>query len=105
MIRTLSATVLALTVACAVAPSWADDLPVPPIPPAASSLLTSAPVPSYDMKGPVGAVDQRPSVAIRFYRNNEFHTGYGFMPGSRYRSTEDSRPFPNPGISVSVPIK
>lgn len=67
--------------------------------------MTAAPVPNSNLTNPIAAGDPRPTVAIRFYRNEHFDTGYGFAPGSRFQSAEDTKPFQTPGISVSVPIK
>jgi len=103
---------LRLRLILAVAAAWlpgsiamAEELPVPPVPPAATSSLSAAPVPDADMRDPFGSTAPAPKVALRFYRNETYNGGYGYMPGSRYQSAEDKKPIQTPGFSVSVPIK
>ncbi|HVY16159.1 MAG TPA: hypothetical protein VHB27_13120 [Rhodopila sp.] len=88
----------------AAAPKIADDFPIPPIPPLTRPLPSVAPVPDADLTAP-SSLASGPTVALKFYRAPTFDPGYGFAPGSRYRSPEDRKPIQTPGFSVSVPIR
>lgn len=86
-------------------PALAADFPVPPPPPTHVPLGETAPVPNVDARMPVAPVSETPSVAVRLYRARPFDHSAGFVPGSRYQSSEDRKPIQTPGISVSVPLK
>lgn len=83
----------------------AEDLPVPPVPPANLPLPDTAPVPNPNAKAPVADPSDAPSVDVKLYRARPYDPGVGFTPGSRYQSNEDRKPIQTPGLSFSVPIK
>jgi hypothetical protein len=83
----------------------ADDLPVPPIPPAHPPPGEIAPVPNIDARGPVTPPSEEPSIDVRLYRAGLFDPSQGFTPGSRYQDSEDRKPIQTPGLSISVPLK
>jgi hypothetical protein len=97
-----------LTLACllaAAAPAYAEELPVPPLPPGQAPADLAAPVPDNDLRNPVVASSDSPSFALKFYRARPYDPGMGFAPGSRYQTNEDRKPIQTPGLSVSVPLK
>ncbi len=97
---------LALAVLTAIAsPAVADTLPVPPIPPQVPPIADAAPVPDLNAEAPVTPASDQPSVNVRLYRARMYDPGFGFVPGSRYQSTEDRKPIQTPGLSISVPLK
>jgi hypothetical protein len=83
----------------------ANELPIPPIPPASHPSSTPAPVPDDQVRAPIAEVNSGPSVALRFYRNPAYTQGAGFTPGSQFQTPEDRKPIQTPGFSVSVPLK
>jgi hypothetical protein len=83
----------------------ADELPVPPLPPSNPPTAEIAPVPDPDVRDPVKPDAGQTSVNVRFYREKTYDTSMGFVPGSRYQSTEDRKPIQTPGFSLSVPIQ
>jgi hypothetical protein len=83
----------------------ADYLPVPPIPPNLPQIADAAPVPNPDAEAPVTPSSDEPSVNVRMYRIRMYDPSAGFVPGSRYQSTEDRKPIQTPGFSISVPLK
>ena len=85
-------------------PALAQNLPVPPVPPA-DAPADEAPVPNIDARPPAARSSDGPSVDVRLYRSKPYDPSLGFAPGSRYQSTEDRKPIQTPGISVSVPLK
>ena len=58
----------------------ADDLPVPPIPPANVPLADTAPVPAVSAQPPVAAASDQPSVDVKLYRAKPYDPGLGFTP-------------------------
>jgi len=82
----------------------ADDLPVPPVPPPHPPMDQAAPVPNVDARLPTAPASNAPTVDVRLYRARPYDPAYGFVPGSRYQSTEDRKPIQTPGLSVSVPL-
>ncbi len=85
--------------------AMAEDLPVPPIPPDIPPLADAAPVPNIDAQAPVTLTPDQPSVNVRLYRAKTYDPSAGFVPGSRYQSTEDRKPIQTPGFSINVPLK
>jgi hypothetical protein len=83
----------------------AEDLPVPPIPPNIAPIADAAPVPNPDAEAPVTPSSDEPSVNVRLYRVRMYDPSAGFVPGSRYQSSEDRKPIQTPGLSISVPLK
>lgn len=83
----------------------AEQLPVPPLPPAIPPAAEVAPVPDQDARGPAVIASDSPSVALKLYRAPTYDPGMGFAPGSRYRSSEDRKPIQTPGVSISVPLQ
>ena len=83
----------------------AEDLPVPPIPPRIPQIADAAPVPNPDAEAPVPLSSDEPSFNVRLYRVRMYDPSAGFVPGSRYQSTEDRKPIQTPGLSISVPLK
>ncbi len=83
----------------------ADELPIPPIPPAHPRLGEIAPVPDPDASAPVPVAPDGPTVNVRLYRARPYEPGMGFAPGSRYQPREDRKPIPPPGFSISVPVR
>ncbi len=97
---------LALAVVTAIgSPAVAETLPVPPIPPQVPPLADAAPVPDLNATAPVAPSSDQPTVNVRLYRARMFDPGFGFVPGSRYQSTEERKPIQTPGLSISVPLK
>lgn len=86
-------------------PAMAENLPVPPVPPDMPRLADAAPVPNVDAQAPVTPPSDEPSVNVRLYRAKTYDPSAGFVPGSRYQSTEDRKPIQTPGFSISVPLK
>ena len=86
-------------------PVLAENLPVPPIPPAHIALADAAPVPNESAEAPKQAVSDAPRVDVRLYRIKMYDSSQGFAPGSRYQSTEERKPIQTPGLSVTVPLK
>jgi hypothetical protein len=85
--------------------AMADDLPVPPIPPQNPPLADAAPVPNVYAEAPVTPDSEEPSLNVRLYRAKPYDPGVGFVPGSRYQSSEDRKPIQTPGFSINVPLK
>jgi hypothetical protein len=85
--------------------SMAEDLPVPPVPPSIPPIADAAPVPNPDAAEPATPTSDAPSVNVRMYRARTYDPSVGFVPGSRYESSEDRKPIQTPGLSISVPLK
>jgi len=83
----------------------ANTLPVPPLPPNLPPIGEAAPVPNVDAAAPVAPSSDEPTVNVRLYRVRMYDPSAGFVPGSRYQSTEDRKPIQTPGLSISVPLK
>jgi hypothetical protein len=83
----------------------ADNLPVPPIPLAHPPLAEAAPVPNIDAVAPIDPTSEKTSVHVKLYRNRMFDPSVGFVPGSRFQTSEDQKPIQTPGFSVRVPLK
>jgi hypothetical protein len=85
--------------------AWAENLPVPPIPPENPPLAETAPIPNVDARAPVTPVSDSPTFDVRLYRARPYDPGMGFAPGSRYQTSEDRKPIQTPGVSISVPLE
>ncbi|MDR3534522.1 MAG: hypothetical protein P4L90_28660 [Rhodopila sp.] len=85
--------------------AMAEDLPVPPVPPANPSQSEIAPVPDPYAEAPVAPASEDPRVDVKLYRAKPYDPGMGFAPGSRYQTSEDRKPIQTPGFSISVPLK
>jgi hypothetical protein len=85
--------------------AMAQGLPVPPVPPDVPPFADAAPVPNVNAQAPITPASDQPSVNVRLYRARTYDASAGFVPGSRYQSTEDRKPIQTPGFSVSVPLK
>jgi hypothetical protein len=84
--------------------AMADELPVPPIPPRVPPLADAAPVPNVNAEAPVRPDSNGPSVNVRLYRAKTYDPSVGFVPGSRFESTEDRKAIQTPGLSIDVPL-
>ncbi|MDR3537051.1 MAG: hypothetical protein P4L71_11180 [Acetobacteraceae bacterium] len=101
----IRAALLLLTGLLTLAAAPEPMLPIPPIPPTHPPTDTAAPVPDDDMRAPVTVADATTQVKLQLYRVHRYDGSRGFLPGSRYESTEDRRPIQTPGLSVSVPLR
>jgi hypothetical protein len=97
--------ILAILILISGSTAFADELPVPPLPPQNRPLDQTAPVPDLDAHAPLVPLSDGPSVNVRFYRFNPPNPSMGFAPGSRYQTSEDRKPIQTPGFSVSVPVQ
>jgi hypothetical protein len=86
-------------------PAFAEQLPVPPVPPANPPMGEAAPTPDVNARPPITPASERPSVDVRMYRSNPPDPSLGFAPGSRFQTTEDRKPIQTPGFSITVPLK
>ncbi len=86
-------------------PAFAEDLPVPPIPPDNPPIAEAAPTPDIDATVPSTPASERPSIDVRLYRSNPPDPSLGFAPGSRFQTAEDRKPIQTPGFSVTVPLQ
>jgi hypothetical protein len=85
--------------------AFAEELPVPPLPPENPPLGQTAPVPNLDARVPGVPLSQETTVRVKFYDYHPPNTSLGFAPGSRYQSGEERKPIQTPGFSVSVPVQ
>ncbi len=83
----------------------AEDLPIPPLPPANLPVNEAAPVPDVDAVGPIAPASDKTTVNVKLYRNRMYDPSVGFVPGSRFQTAEDRKPIQTPGFSISVPLK
>jgi hypothetical protein len=104
MIQTFGFVALAGLLTIAAAPAPDDSLPTPPIPPAQGPADIAAPVPDSDARGPMTFASDEARFKLQLYRVRRPDGSVGFLPGSRYESTEDRKAIQTPGISVSVPL-
>jgi hypothetical protein len=79
-------------------------LPVPPVPPSVPPTDTAAPRPDDSLRAPVVLADQDPLVRLQLFRMQRHDSSQGFLPGSRYESTEDRKAIQTPGLTVTVPL-
>lgn len=102
MIRTFGFAVLAGFLTVAAAPD--NDLPVPPIPPTQGPADIAAPVPDSDARGPLTLASEEARFKLQLYRVRRPDGSVGFLPGSRYETTEERKAIQTPGISFIVPL-
>jgi hypothetical protein len=81
------------------------DLPIPPIPPKRPPTDVAAPVPDSDVRAPLVIASEDPRVQIRNFRVDRYDQSRGFLPGSRYESSEERKGIQTPGLSVTVPLR
>jgi hypothetical protein len=96
--------VLVLLVAFS-AGALAEDLPVPPIPPALPPVTEVAPVPNPDAEAPAAPSSNQTSLNMKFYQVKLYDPSLGFTPGSHYQNPEERKPLQTPGFSLSVPLQ
>lgn len=87
------------------APAFAEELPVPPVPPDNPPISEAAPTPDFNARGPVAPASEGASVNVRLYRSNPPDPSRGFAPGSRFQTAEERKPIQTPGFSVTVPLR
>lgn len=87
------------------APAMASDLPVPPPPPLHPPSGDIAPVPDLDARPPAAPASDKTTVDVRLYRARTYDPSVGFVPGSRYQTSEERKPIQTPGFSISVPLR
>jgi hypothetical protein len=87
------------------APAFAEELPLPPIPPESPPIGEAAPTPDVDARAPLTPASEQASVNVRLYRSNPPDPSLGFAPGSRFQTSEDRKPIQTPGFSVVVPLR
>lgn len=85
--------------------AFAEDLPVPPLPPDNPPLDQNAPVPNLDARAPFVANQEQVKVNVKFYHADTPDSSLGFAPGSRIQLPEDRKPIQTPGFMVSVPMQ
>ena len=101
MIRpALIATATLLTMAAAPQP-----LPLPPMPPDNAPTDTAAPIPDSGLRAPLTLANADPQVKLRLYRLRRPDGSMGFLPGSRFETSEERKAIQTPGISLSVPLQ
>jgi hypothetical protein len=88
-----------------VAASPAPDFPIPPVPPRRPPTGESAPTPNDSVRPPVVVADEDPKFELRVFRARQYEWSQGFLPGSRYETTEDRKPIQTPGLTVTVPLQ
>jgi hypothetical protein len=86
-------------------PALAEELPVPPIPPDHPPIGDTAPVPDVDARAPVPPSSEQTSINVKLYRSDPPDTSLGFLPGSRFRNSEERKPIQTPGFSITVPLR
>jgi hypothetical protein len=88
----------------ALAAAAPHTIPLPPIPPATPPSDTAAPVPDVDLHAPIAVATEETRLRLRLFRMQRYDASRGFLPGSRYESSEDRKPIQTPGFIVSVPL-
>jgi hypothetical protein len=89
----------------AAAPNGGDELPLPPLPPTHPPSDVAAPMPNADAHGPVTIASTDPRLEVELYRNRSYDPSQGFVPGSRFQTSEDRKPIQTPGFSIRVPLQ
>jgi hypothetical protein len=94
-----------LTIGLVVSTSaWAQDLPIPPIPPVGFPASEPAPVPDPDIRAPI-AQAALPRLRPAVFSAERPDVSLGFAPGSRYQTTDERRPLQTPGLLLTVPLQ
>jgi len=84
--------------------AMAENLPVPPIPPARVPSF-DAPVPNVNALAPdLNGVPSPVSLELGFLRRKMLDSSQGFGPGSRYQPQPDRQLLPIPGVVFRVPL-
>jgi hypothetical protein len=81
------------------------DIPIPPVPPTRPPTGESAPTPNDGVRPPVVVANGDPQFQLRLFRSRQYDWSQGFLPGSRYESTEDRKAIQTPGLSITVPLQ
>ncbi len=79
-------------------------LPIPPIPPPNPPTDTAAPMPDDAQRAPVIVAEDDMRVRLQLYRLRRYDGSRGFLPGSRFETSEERKAIQTPGLSVSVPL-
>lgn len=79
-------------------------LPEPPMPPMHPPTDMLAPVPDDNLRAPLVVAGDDAQVKLRLFRMQRYDYSRGFLPGSRYESSEDRKTIQTPGLSLSVPL-
>lgn len=80
-------------------------MPVPPVPPPHPPTASLAPVPNPDLFAPPPKATQFQNVHIQDFRVQDFDKSLGYVPGSRFQTSEDKRPIQTPGLTVGLPLQ
>ena len=64
----------------------AEDLPVPPIPPALPPVTEVAPVPNLDAEAPVAPSSNQTSLNMKFYKMKLYDPSSGFTPARNIKT-------------------
>lgn len=81
------------------------NLPIPPTPPDNAPTDTAAPVPDSGRIAPMTLANAETQVKLRLYRLRRPDGSMGFLPGSRFETSEERKAIQTPGISLSVPLQ
>src|SRR4051794_4007788 len=103
-LTSMSRAVLSLLLLAA-GPALAEQLPVPPVPPARMLSAEVAPVPNREAQTASASPKQHASLGLRSFQSTTDDSGLAFAPGSRYRTPEERKPVHMPGVSLIVPIE
>jgi hypothetical protein len=61
-------------------------------------------MPDDNLRAPLLLADEASSVKLQMFRMRRYDASQGFLPGSRYESTEDRKAIQTPGLSIVVPL-
>jgi hypothetical protein len=92
-----------IVLAAAGAGSWAQSLPVPPVPPAHPP-TTDAPMPNFDTAIPAEPGRSLVTLDTGINHRQAPTPGLGYAPGANYQLDNDRRTFVLPGIMMHVPL-
>ena len=82
-----------------------STLPVPPVPPAPTSLFAPAPLPNRDMEFPnAPRSSNATTVAPSLFTRGDQYRGEGFAKGSTAQTAQEQRARPGAGISLKMPL-
>ncbi|MBV9250159.1 MAG: hypothetical protein JO227_13050 [Acetobacteraceae bacterium] len=82
-----------------------SSLPPPPPPPPHAPAGQAAPTPNRDMTSPATSVTPNLSLGVSLFRLHEFDESSGYIPGSRFQTSEDKKPIQTPGLTLRVPLQ
>lgn len=80
-------------------------LPLPPVPPAHPPADRGAPVPDLYISAPPEGPSPLPNIVVRDFRMNDYNQSLGYVPGSKFETSEDKRSIQTPGFSLRVPLQ